>query len=169
LARAAVGGIGLVPIQVGNTRGLAANGESRGIERSFQRRRACGIYVTLDSAKAKQIEGLTVRAKVNSAIGDGAPNVVGDAIEIKRLHSMREDAVKQEKNITSWEGCSHQRGTLQRNVQINTLNLWKVRKRSKISSPSYQSALPPPSKVHSATVAGGTPYPIQQRSRLSAI
>jgi hypothetical protein len=74
--------------------------------------------VTLDSAKAKQTEGLTVRAKINSAIGDGAPNVVGDAIERKRLHSMRENAVKQEKNITSWEGCNHQRGTLQRNVQI---------------------------------------------------
>lgn len=35
----------------------------------------------LDSPKAKKIKGLTVRAKVNGAISDGAPDVVGNSIE----------------------------------------------------------------------------------------
>jgi hypothetical protein len=39
--------------------------------------------MTLDSAKAKKITGLTVRAKVNGAIGDGAPDVVGNSIAKK--------------------------------------------------------------------------------------
>ena len=39
--------------------------------------------MTLDSAKAKEIKGLTVRAKVNGAISDGAPDVVCNSIEKK--------------------------------------------------------------------------------------
>jgi hypothetical protein len=40
--------------------------------------------VTVDSARAKKIKELTVWAKVNGAIGDGAPDVVGNSIEKKR-------------------------------------------------------------------------------------
>ena len=119
-----------IAVDVGLACAAAAHGETRLIKRSFHLSRACHHHIST-RLQVNKMEP-TIRAQIDGARCHRASFVVVNAH--RQIVTIDKGYWEDQRRLLLADDC-HAESDL----------------------PSYQSLLPAPSRVHSATVAGGTP------------